>query len=57
MKNAIFAFIIAAVAVSCAESTEEVVVEEAAVDTTAAVDSASLEAVEDAAYEAEATAE
>ena len=43
MKNAIFAFLFAAVAVSCAESTEEVVVEEVTVDTAVAVDSTSLE--------------
>ena len=43
MKNAIFAFIFAAVAVSCIQSTEEVVVEEVVVDTTAAIDSTSLE--------------
>jgi len=43
MKNAIFAFILAAVAVSCAQSTEEVVVEETVVDTVTAVDSAALE--------------
>ena len=43
MKNAIFAFILAAVAVSCSQSTDEVVVEETTVDTTAAVDSAALE--------------
>ena len=43
MKNAIFAFLFAAGAVSCAQSTEEVVIEEVVVDTTTAVDSTSLE--------------
>jgi hypothetical protein len=43
MKNAIFAFLFAAVAVSCTQSTEEVVVEEVVVDTITAIDSTSLE--------------
>jgi hypothetical protein len=54
MKNAIFAFILAAVAVSCAQSTEEVVVEETVVDTVATVDSTALEVVAEG---EEATAE
>lgn len=44
MKNAILAFAMAAVAVSCTQATEEVVVEET-VDTVATVDSTSLEVV------------
>jgi len=43
MKNAIFSLFLAAVAVSCVQSTEEVVVEETVVDTAAVADSASLE--------------
>ncbi len=50
-------FAIAASVAACGEATEEVVVEETTVDTTAVVDSTSLEEVEDAAYEAEAAAE
>ena len=50
-------FAIVALVAACGEATEEVVVEETTVDTTAVVDSTSLEEVEDAAYEAEAAAE
>ena len=42
MKNAILAFAMAAVAVSCTQATEEVVIEET-VDTVTAVDSVALE--------------
>jgi|688.fasta_scaffold1451990_1 hypothetical protein len=57
MKKMIAMFAIAASVAACGEATEEVVVEETTVDTTAVVDSTSLEEVEDAAYEAEAAAE
>jgi len=57
MKKIIAMFAIAASVAACSEATEEVVVEETTVDTTAVVDSTSLEEVEDAAYEAEAAAE
>ena len=50
-------FAIAASVAACGEATEEVVVEETSVDTTAVVDTTSLDAMEDAAYEAEASAE
>jgi len=43
MKNAILALAMAAVAVSCTQAAEEVVVEETVVDSVATVDSASLE--------------
>jgi hypothetical protein len=43
MKNAIFALALAVVAVSCTQASEEVVVEEVVVDTTAAIDSTLLE--------------
>jgi len=43
MKNAILAFAMAAVAVSCTQASEEAVVEEVAVDTCSTVDSTALE--------------
>ena len=49
-------FVIAASVAACNESTEEVVVEGTVVDSTM-VDTTSLEELEDAAYEVEASAE
>jgi len=43
MKKAILAFAMAAVAVSCTQASEEAVVGEVVVDTTATVDSTALE--------------
>jgi hypothetical protein len=57
MKKMIAMFAIAVSVAACGEATEEVVVEETSVDTTAVVDTTSLDAMEDAAYEAEASAE
>lgn len=56
MKKMITMFAIAASVAACNESTEEVVVEGTVVDSTM-VDTTSPEALEDAAYEVEASAE
>jgi hypothetical protein len=57
MRKMIAMFVIAASVAACSESTEEVVVEGTSVDTTAVLDSTNSQELEDAAYEAEASAE